>query len=137
MTSRTEQRAKYLYDRNLPEHWGSTAHESGDDDVDNLNDDEELAQWYMLETGRLTDSEVGRLDGKTSNRLGVQGWEGALDPTGKVLSETRDECQYRTQGQACQRGVPSTAATSGTALEPAGIRILSKVSTTTTFREQA
>ncbi|KAF9089867.1 hypothetical protein BGX29_011812, partial [Mortierella sp. GBA35] len=80
------QRAKYLYDSNLPEDWGSTASESGDD-LDNLNDDEELAQ-YMLETGGLTDREVDRLDGKSSNRLGVRdstsaGGVGATGPNGQ------------------------------------------------------
>ncbi|KAG0202590.1 hypothetical protein BGX28_004936 [Mortierella sp. GBA30] len=59
-------RAKYLYSNDEPEDWGSTASESGDDDHNNNNHSDE----YMLETGGLTDREIDRLDGKTSNRLG-------------------------------------------------------------------
>lgn len=48
---------KYLYNSSLPQDWSSVVSECDDDDVNNLNDDEELAQ-CMLETGRLTDREA-------------------------------------------------------------------------------
>ncbi|KAF9114554.1 hypothetical protein BGX30_006559, partial [Mortierella sp. GBA39] len=64
-------RAKYLYDYSLPEDWSSEVSEYGNSDVNHLNDDEELTQ-YMFETGGLTDTEVDRLDCKTSIRLGAR-----------------------------------------------------------------
>lgn len=136
------QRAKYLYDSNLPEDWGSTASESGDDDVDNLNDDEELAQ-YMLETGGLTDREVDRLDGKTSNRLGVRdstaaSGMGASGPNGQknyperetgantgpkgVLADQKYHQQQQLQERLSNR-------------QAYNARMLAKAPTTTTFRE--
>ncbi|KAF9997501.1 hypothetical protein BGZ80_005744 [Entomortierella chlamydospora] len=67
-------RAKYLYDNNEPEDWGSTASESDseseltsslsrreDKNSHGYNDD--------LETGGLNDAEIDRLDGKTSSRI--------------------------------------------------------------------
>lgn len=136
------QRAKYLYDSNLPEDWGSTASESGDDNVDNLNDDEELAQ-YMLETGGLTDREVDRLDGKTSNRLGVRdstaaGGIGANGPNGQKNYPEREtgantgpkgvlaDQKYHQQQQLQERLSNQQAYNA---------RMLAKAPTTTTFRE--
>ncbi|KAF9136209.1 hypothetical protein BGX30_011304 [Mortierella sp. GBA39] len=136
------QRAKYLYDSNLPEDWGSTASESGDDDVDNLNDDEELAQ-YMLETGGLTDREVDRLDGKTSSRLGVRdstvaGGMGASGPNGQKNYPEREtgantgpkgvlaDQKYHQQQQLQERLSNQQAYNA---------RMLAKAPTTTTFRE--
>lgn len=136
------QRAKYLYDSNLPEDWGSTASESGDDDADNLNDDEELAQ-YMLETGGLTDREVDRLDGKTSNRLGVRdstaaGGMGASGPNGTKNYPEREtgantgpkgvlaDQKYHQQQQLQERLSNQQAYNA---------RMLAKAPTTTTFRE--
>ncbi|KAF9198192.1 hypothetical protein BGZ49_001081 [Haplosporangium sp. Z 27] len=70
-------RATYLYDSNEPEDWGSTASESeteltgilGHKNNNNKNND---SNGYDddLETGGLDDSEIDRLDGKTSSRLG-------------------------------------------------------------------
>ncbi|KAG0289501.1 hypothetical protein BGZ96_006961 [Linnemannia gamsii] len=136
------QRAKYLYDSNLPEDWGSTASESGDDDADNLNDDEELAQ-YMLETGGLTDREVDKLDGKTSNRLGVRdstaaSGMGASGPNGTKNYPEREtgantgpkgvlaDQKYHQQQQLQERLSNQQAYNA---------RMLAKAPTTTTFRE--
>ncbi|KAF8944435.1 hypothetical protein BGZ47_004239 [Haplosporangium gracile] len=136
------QRAKYLYDSNLPEDWGSTASESGEDDADNLNDDEELAQ-YMLETGGLTDREVDKLDGKISNRLGVRdsttaGGMGACGPNGQKNYPEREtgantgpkgvlaDQKYHQQQQLQERLSNQQAYNA---------RMLAKAPTTTTFRE--
>ncbi|KAK3829634.1 MAG: thioredoxin-like protein [Linnemannia gamsii] len=134
------QRAKYLYDSNLPEDWGSTASESGDD-LDNLNDDAELAQ-YMLETGGLTDREIDRLDGKTSSRLGVRdstvaGGVGA-GPNGQKNYPEREtgantgpkgvlaDQKYHQQQQLQERLSTQQAYNA---------RMIAKAPTTTTFRE--
>ncbi|KAI1302693.1 hypothetical protein EDD11_005569 [Mortierella claussenii] len=69
-------RAKYLYDNNDPEDWGSTASES---DVESESDrgrfehpsaHEDSRHDDDVETGGLTDRELDRLDGKTSSRIG-------------------------------------------------------------------
>ncbi|KAF9920533.1 hypothetical protein FBU30_009618 [Linnemannia zychae] len=133
------QRAKYLYDANLPEDWGSTASESGDD-LDDVGDNEELAQ-YMLETGGLTDREIDRLDGKTSNRLGKRdsttaGGVGA-SPGHKIYPERETgantgpkgvlaDQKYHQQQQLQERLSNQQAYNA---------RMLSKAMTTTTFRE--
>ncbi|KAG0278095.1 hypothetical protein BGZ95_004728 [Linnemannia exigua] len=136
----SNQRAKYLYDTNLPEDWGSTASESGDD-LDNLDDDAELAQ-YMLETGGLTDREIDRLDGKTSSRLGVRdstaaGGVGA-GPNGQKNYPEREtgantgpkgvlaDQKYHQQQQLQERLSNQQAFNA---------RMIAKAPTTTTFRE--
>ncbi|KAG0341475.1 hypothetical protein BG004_006016 [Podila humilis] len=62
-------RAKYLYDPNSVEDWGSSISE--DDYQDDDDDNDHQLEQFDLETGGLTDREIDRLDNKTSSRLGA------------------------------------------------------------------
>ncbi|KAF9899873.1 hypothetical protein EC991_008217 [Linnemannia zychae] len=134
------QRAKYLYDSNLPEDWGSTASESGDE-LDNLNDDAELAQ-YMLETGGLTDREIDTLDGKISNRLGVRDSTSA-GGVGAGLNGQKNYPERETGANTGPKGVLADQKYHQQQQlqerlsnhQAYNARMLAKAPTTTTFRE--
>ncbi|KAF9190422.1 hypothetical protein BGZ50_000230 [Haplosporangium sp. Z 11] len=144
-------RAKYLYDnRQDADDWGSTASESDHDDDHHHHskgdgNDNENGEDDDRETGGLTDREIDRLDGKTSNRLG--------NPTG---SSTAAAAAASGGGAASQKYPErETGANTG----PKGVladqkyhqqqqiqerrsthqaynaRMLAKAPTTTTFRE--
>lgn len=130
-------RAKYLYDQNSIEDWGSSVSEDDDDD----EDDTELEQ-FNLETGGLTDREIDQLDNKTSSRLG-QSKKTSSSPTSSsgvntakyperesgantgpkgVLADQKYHQQQQLQEQLSSR-------------QAYNARMLAKAPTTTTYRE--
>ncbi|KAG0307758.1 hypothetical protein BGZ98_009891 [Dissophora globulifera] len=86
-TFRDGARAKYLYDNNDPEDWGSTASESDSDDGGAGGQQEQHA-YDSQETGGLTDREIDRLDGKASSRLG-RSTQPAISQDGKGAAAGR------------------------------------------------
>ncbi|KAF9980628.1 hypothetical protein BGZ75_008236 [Mortierella antarctica] len=136
-------RAAYLYDNSVPEDWGSTASESEDDDPTAAGENDAA---YMLETGGLTDREIDRLDGKTSNRLGKPVSSGA--PAASATDKTSAASAYPERETGANTGPKGVLADQKyhrqqqyqermSSQQAHNARMVAKAPTTTTYREDA
>ncbi|KAF9214800.1 hypothetical protein BGZ59_002939 [Podila verticillata] len=129
-------RAKYLYDPNSVEDWGSSVSEDDDDE-----DDTELEQ-FNLETGGLTDREIDQLDNKTSSRLG-QSKKTSSSPTSPSGVNTAKYPERESGANTGPKGVLADQKYHHqqqlqerlSSRQAYNARMLAKAPTTTTYRE--
>lgn len=130
-------RAKYLYDQNSIEDWGSSVSEDDDDD----EDDTELEQ-FNLETGGLTDREIDQLDNKTSSRLG----QSKMTSSSPTSSSGVNTAKYPERESGANTGPKGVLADQKyhqqqqlqeqlSSRQAYNARMLAKAPTTTTYRE--
>ncbi|KAF9966508.1 hypothetical protein BGZ70_002121 [Mortierella alpina] len=138
-------RAAYLYDNNVPEDWGSTASESEDDDHAAAGESDAA---YMLETGGLTDREIDRLDGKTSNRLGKPVSSGVPAASAADKASGAASAAYPERETGANTGPKGVLADQKyhrqqqyqermSSQQAHNARMIAKAPTTTTYREDA
>lgn len=132
-------RAKYLYDPNSIEDWGSSVSEDDGDDDDN---DTELEQ-FNLETAGLTDREIDQMDNKTSSRLGQSKKPSSSSTT---ASSTVNTAKYPERESGANTGPKGVLADQKyhhqqqlqerlSSRQSYNARMLAKAPTTTTYRE--
>ncbi|KAF9111867.1 hypothetical protein BGX27_004340 [Mortierella sp. AM989] len=140
-------RAKYLYDNNEPEDWGSTASESDSESelTRNLSRDDKNLHGYSddLETGGMGDGEIDRLDGKTSSRLGRPN---SVSKGGGKNSAASDSSKYPERETGANTGPKGVIADQKyhqqqqmqerlSSQQSYNARMLAKAPTTTTYRQ--
>ncbi|KAF9357674.1 hypothetical protein BGX26_003304 [Mortierella sp. AD094] len=140
-------RAKYLYDNNEPEDWGSTASESDSESeltssLGRREDKNSHGYDDDLETGGLNDAEIDRLDGKTSSRVGRSN----PSSIGGKNSAASDSSKYPERETGANTGPKGVIADQKyhqqqqlqerlSSQQAYNARLLAKAPTTTTYRQ--